>query len=320
MKKLYTLLIFAVCCLKLYSQHQAVSFTLSYPLSGTGHHYQASEFIDIVPVFEYEAQSPGIDFIAEIDPFLLIPPGSGITGGPNPGDNGVVGALPAVVNVTELGAATYSIPVQLPPGIGNMTPQLAISYNSMTGNGLLGYGWTISGLSAITRARSTIYHDGFVDGVNFNQHDRVTLDGQRLMLCSGNDYGANEAKYRTEVDIMAKIISYKQAGHNGPEKFKVYRKDGTIWYYGYTTDSRVEPQGQSNVVLAWLVNRIEDRQGNYIVFNYTENNSSGEYYISSIEYTGNTRLSQQPFYEVIFNYVDRADKEFFFVGQSIINQ
>lgn len=282
MKKLYTLLILAGCCMHAYSQHhQAPSFTLSQPISGGGHHYQARDFVDMIPGFEYKA-TPGRGFIAEIKPFLLFPPTTGITGGPNYWDDGVVGALPAIVNVTELGAATYSIPLQLPPGIGNMTPQLAITYNSMMGNGLLGWGWTISGLSAISRTRATMYHDDFVDGVNFNEHDRFTLDGQRLMHHSGDYYGANEAEYRTEVNIMAKIISYKQAGHNGPEKFKVYRKDGTIWYYGYTTDSRIEPKGQNNVVLTWLVNRIEDRQGNYIVFNYAENNSIGEYYISSI--------------------------------------
>jgi len=309
--------VFFCLLIKLPAQQQAPSFVLEEPLSGN-HHYQASRYIKLKPDFEYKATA-GSTFRADINPCLLFPPEEGVTGGPNQDDDGVVGALPAVVNVAEIGAVTYSIPVQLPPGIGNIIPQLAVTYNSMHGNGLLGWGWTVSGLSTITRSRSTIYHDSLVDGVNFNGHDRFTLDGQRLMLINGG-YGANEAQYRTEVDIMAKIVSYKQAGHNGPEKFKVWHKDGTIWYYGYTPDSRIEPQGQSNVALTWLVNRIEDRQGNFIIFHYAENNSIGEYYVSSIEYTGNTRLNQQPFYEIVFSYIDRNDKEFFFVGQSKVSK
>jgi RHS repeat-associated protein len=313
----YLLTVVFFCLLiSLPAQQQSPSFLLDEPLSGN-HHYQASQYIKLKPGFEYKATA-GATFIADINPFLLFPPEEGETGGPNPGDDGVVGALPAVVNITEIGAVSYSIPVKVPPGIGNFIPQLAITYNSMLGNGLLGWGWTISGLSSITRTRATIYHDTLVDGVNFNEYDRFALDGQRLMLISGA-YGANDAQYRTEVDIMAKIVSYKQAGHNGPEKFKVWHKDGTIWHYGYSTDSRIEPQGQNNVVLTWLVNRIEDRQGNFITFNYTENNSIGEYYITSIEYSANSRLNQQPYYEIVFSYIDRNDKEFYFVGQSRIS-
>ncbi|MDP2422915.1 MAG: FG-GAP-like repeat-containing protein [Bacteroidales bacterium] len=231
----------------------------------------------------------------------------------------MVGALPGVVNVSEIGAATYSIPLQLPPGIKGMMPNLAITYNSMLGNGSLGWGWNISGLSAITRTRSTIYHDNFVDGINFDESDRFVMDGQRLMLYSGT-YGMNDAQYRTEMDILARIVSYKSSWYNGAEKLKVWQKDGSIWYYGYTEDSRIEPQGQSGVVLTWLVNRIEDRQGNYIDFRYTENNSTGEFYINSIKYTGNERLQLQPFYEIIFNYTERIDKEFLFVGNFKVSQ
>jgi Salmonella virulence plasmid 65kDa B protein len=49
--------------------------------------------------------------------------------------------------VTESGAATLSVPIKVPSGIGGMEPQLALNYSSGVGNGLFGLGWTLSGPS-----------------------------------------------------------------------------------------------------------------------------------------------------------------------------
>lgn len=45
---------------------------------------------------------------------------------------------PGQFSVNESGAATYIIPLTIPPGIGGIEPKLALSYNSQAGNGLLG--------------------------------------------------------------------------------------------------------------------------------------------------------------------------------------
>ena len=258
----------------------------------------------------------GKSVVFRIDRFGVFPPGEGLVGGPPSSDqNGVVGALPGELQVNDIGAAVYSIPVMMPKGIGDMTPKIAVTYNNQVGNGLLGWGWNLSGLSSITRVGRTIYHDGKATPVNLTD-DRFALDGNRLMLCSGN-YGGNGSVYKTEIDEMSRIVAYKD-GYNGPARFIVQKKDGTVWEYGCTDDSRIETQKNSKIVLTWLVNRITDPNGNAIVFNYYENQNTGEYYINNIDYTLNDDAAIQSMFRVEFNYIDRSDSDFGFVYANVV--
>jgi hypothetical protein len=132
----------------------------------------------------------------------------------------VAGFTPGSFRVTETGAAEYRIPIRVPPGIAGMEPKLALAYNSQGGNGLLGVGWNVEGLSAITRCPQTLAQDGVRRLVNYDWNDRYCLDGQRLVLISPPPlfYGADGAEYRTERESFSKVISYGSAG-NGPAWF-----------------------------------------------------------------------------------------------------
>src|SRR2546427_13112058 len=84
----------------------------------------------------------------------------------------VAGFTPGSFQVSPGGSATYTIPIQVPPGIAGIEPKLALTYNSQGGNGPLGMGWSLSGLSAITRCPRTVAQDGVKDGINFGPNDR----------------------------------------------------------------------------------------------------------------------------------------------------
>src|SRR6266702_113419 len=96
----------------------------------------------------------------------------------------VAGFTPGSFQVSESGAATYTIPIQVPPGIAGMEPKLALTYNSQGGNGLLGTGWSLGGLMTIHRCGRTLVQDGNNAATSYNADDRYCLDGQRLVMIS----------------------------------------------------------------------------------------------------------------------------------------
>ncbi|MHB1093028.1 FG-GAP-like repeat-containing protein [Thiobacillus sp.] len=217
----------------------------------------------------------------------------------------VPGAIPGSFDVSETGAATYSIPIAVPPGTAGMEPKLSLNYSSQSGNGIAGVGWSIGGLSAITRCPQTIVQDGQTRGVQLDAYDRFCLDGQRLIVINGATYGAPGAEYRTEIESFSKVVSIGGTAGD-PQSFKVWTKAGQIIEFGNTIDSRVEAQGKP-IAAVWTVNKISDTVGNYIAFTYFEDNANGEHRITRIDYTGNAAASVSPYNSVEFQYETRPD-------------
>ncbi len=274
---------------------QPTTVNLNSAISGN-HLYEASQEINLLPGFEYN-NSLGGDFttrivssngqsyaFTETTESTTLPV---VTTYP-------VGTIVGSQGVSSTGAATYSIPISVSPGVLGMTPGLSVNYNSQGGEGLMGYGWELTGLSSITRVPSDLYHETEISTIQFNANDHFALDGQRLLSVATSEY-------RTEIETFSRIIAY---GTNGnPTYFTVETKDGKILEYGNTTDSRIEAQGRTEGLI-WNLNKITDKNGNYITITYYENNTTGEYYPLSINYTGTTRKS--PFNSITFDYQVRA--------------
>jgi RHS repeat-associated protein len=233
---------------------------------------------------------------------------SSTTTTPSPtGTSSEVGITEGQLSVSLSGGASYAIPIAVPPGINGVVPQVSLVYNSQGGNGMAGYGWNISGVSAITRIPRTKFHDGVVGGVNLDANDRFALDGQRLILKSGTVYGEAGAIYETESFSNIKISSQGTSSSDPNPSFKVEYPDGSVAIYGASLDSRS--------ITTWGITYWENPQGVRISYNYilANNNLSIEY----IKYgsTGsNTAINQ-----IQFVYIARQRLEQSFVGgQSIL--
>lgn len=108
--------------------------------------------------------------------------------------------LPANIDVSVIGAATYTVPIEVVPGTAGIQPNLSIVYNSMSGFGAMGQKWSLQGISAISRTPQSKYYDHNVSPVSFDTSDRFSLDGNRMLLFSGSSYQCSNAVYCFETE------------------------------------------------------------------------------------------------------------------------
>ena len=92
-----------------------------------------------------------------------------------------VGQIPISSSVSQSGAKCYNVPIEIVPGRQGFQPNISLSYNSQAGNGLVGMGWNISGLSSIERVNKNKYYDGVNESHNLDLNDAFSLDGVRLI-------------------------------------------------------------------------------------------------------------------------------------------
>ncbi|HET9645739.1 MAG TPA: FG-GAP-like repeat-containing protein [Burkholderiaceae bacterium] len=249
----------------------------------------------------------------------------------------------AQVAVTDSGTATYSHAIDVPPGVAGMSPKLGLIYSAGGVNGPVGYGWSVQGISSITRCPAIRAVDGRVGGVTYTASDKLCLDGQRLIqtdengsptatsnaagvLVSGQPDDAKGLasgayrEFRTEKDMYARIRAYGYAngdssGASGPAYFRVWTKAGQVYEYGAgpasdgNTKALISPYGKT-VASVWAVARITDTLGNSIDFKYEQRDlawgsgpTAGD---PTYGHEWNIAEIQYSGNKVVFNYADRA--------------
>lgn len=254
-----------------------------------------------------------------------------------------IGGLFGESEVTSEGAFAYTLQLDVPDGRLGMRPTLSLSYNSRASDGPLGPGWSVAGLSTITRCGRTIATDGVTDGVDFSSHDRFCLDGQRLVVVSGN-YGAPGSEYRTELESFKKIVAL--GGGAVVTGFRVWTAEGLVLDYGYygaahstsalVRGPRVDATGVGSnpddgetpivvgdVTYAWALAKVADRRGNSYRFRYELRRGSAsdprrgvEHLVKDIGYTHlDGREGEFPAQRrVTFRWEERPDESLRYVS------
>lgn len=214
-----------------------------------------------------------------------------------------VGRTAGTFDVSSTGAATYTIPIWVPPGPKGIHPNLAITYNSQAGESSMGPGWSIAGLPAITRCNRTYAQNGVAAAVALTVGDGYCLNGNMLRLTWGT-YGQAGSYYEAEMRDFSTLAAHTAGGvSNGPAWFEAYGKDGLIYEYGNSSDSRVLATNTSTV-RQWLLNKVRDRAGNNYVVTYGTG-ASGSIGIGvplSIVYTPVSAGASTYKYTVTFTY------------------
>jgi RHS repeat-associated protein len=255
-----------------------------------------------------QGPAPG-SFDPNLPPVLQPPPVYGMATPQIP--SGVaVGRTAGSFAVSSGGAATYSIPLWMPPGIAGLAPSLALVYSSQGGDGLFGTGWGVSGFSNITRCSETVGQDSQSTSVLLITTDRYCLDGKRLRLTSSetlSTYGQAGTTYQTEVADFSNITANSAAG-SGPASFTVLGKDGLTYQYGNTAHSALIATGTSTVI-EWALASVTDRFGNHIDFDYVNDAANQVLRPSTITYTTPSTSSGAqltPNFQVSFTYVSNT--------------
>ncbi len=250
-------------------------------------------------------------------------------------DNGIVGKIDDEFTVTPNGQACYTIPIPAVAGTGGMSPRLSITYNSSSRNGMIGYGFDLTGLSVISRVPSDYCNDGYVSSIDYTERDHFSLDGVRLKETANGDDSVTE--YTRVMDNTSLIYSYGKDKLN-PDSFVVKSKEGlTYEYKSLKLLARYENESKN---LFWLVTKVTDTKGNYYKVSYScvvyktagptasrgrrQSDSleyrCNEYYPERIEYTGNTRSGLMPYASLRFEYVDNPTPVSMIIGSQTVRQ
>ena len=210
------------------------------------------------------------------------------------------------------GQSLYNIPIPIAPGTAGMVPNISISYNSSSTEGIVGVGWNIDGISAIKRAQYDYYHLASVRPIALDATDYFTLDGN-FIYGKAPTFNTDQAK-RLENDNFTDVI---QVGNYA--SFLVTTKDGLIMEYGNTTSSKLIVNNDAGVPipLVYYINKVTDKNGNYYTYDYI--NQNGEIALKEIKYTGNSAAGIAPYNSVSFYYETRDDKNTKYFKGNILN-
>ena len=227
-------------------------------------------------------------------------------------NNYAVGTPKGTFDVNGMGAAVYSVPIECPNG-GTLMPSIGIVYNSQAGHGIAGYGFSISGMSAITRGGSNLHSDGKLKGTTYTADDNLFLDGKRLILQSGTAF-CEGAAYTVEGDPYTKITVHGTYGYNvATTWFEVHAADGTLYRYGDSASSRLGYTNKNGAqrIASWHISSAEDMYSNYITYTYETSNLNIR--PVCITYGTNRARNRGLVNTIEFAYRDAGDRAFPFV-------
>src|SRR6185503_17513807 len=182
------------------------------------------------------------------------------------------------------GTGSMSVPLFTSPGRSGFGPDLALSYDSGSGNSAFGFGWNLS-LPSITRKtdkglpqyRDAEESDVFVlsgaedltpvstltdDGWKTERHER-TIDEVK--------YRVKDYRPRTE-GLFARIEQWENL-QTGAIHWRSITRDNITTLYGKDNNSRIFEPAEADAnhparIFSWLICESYDDKGNAIVYEY----------------------------------------------------
>ncbi|MEU0094818.1 SpvB/TcaC N-terminal domain-containing protein [Kribbella sp. NPDC006257] len=215
------------------------------------------------------------------------------------------------------GTASLSLPIPLTPGRGDLTPQLALSYDSGAGNGPFGLGWSCGPASISRRTDKGVPR--YLDDEDVFQltgfEDLVPTPTVR----NEGDFVVRRYRPRTE-GAFARIECWRHV--SGDLHWQVTTRDNVTSIYGRDPAARITDPADPRRVYRWLLEQTADDRGNLVRYEYKAEDGAGvdlsapaerhrrtwsQRYPKRIRY-GNARPGEAADFrfEVVFDYGDHA--------------
>jgi RHS repeat-associated protein len=254
-------------------------------LDGTSYENNKQSVSNLSPSFPSEVKRANNQEVATTSSFsppsLSLPRGGGAIRG--------IGEKFSANTVT--GSASFSIPIYTSPGRSGFGPQLSLSYDSGSGNGPFGFGWSLS-LPSITRKTDKglpKYQDALETDVFIlsGSEDLVPQfkkneDGSWANDTEGNHVidevereGYIVRSYRPRIEgLFARIERWTRLT-NGDIHWRSISKDNILTVYGRDEKSRIVDPSDSSKIFSWLICESYDDKGNAMKYDYTSEDNNG---------------------------------------------
>jgi RHS repeat-associated protein len=207
-------------------------------------------------------------------PQIALPKGGGAIRG--------IGEKFATNSVT--GTGSFSIPIAASPGRGDFGPSLSLRYDSGSGNGAFGLGWSLS-LPAITRRTDK----GLPRYQDSEESDIFLISGaEDLVPVLGRDRdggwvekpcrrrdGYTIKPYRPRTEGLFARIERWTRDVDGDVHWRSISRDNVLTLYGMDHNSRIADPQNPFRVFSWLIFASCDDKGNAILYDYVRENDLG---------------------------------------------
>jgi RHS repeat-associated protein len=193
------------------------------------------------------------------------------------------------------GTASVSIPVPLTAGRGALAPALSLGYDSGSGNGVFGLGWTLDAPSISRRTDKGLprYRDSGPDADVYQfagAEDLVpalepAADGSGWTPVTRTQDGFEIAAYRPRTEGAYSRIERWQDVASGDLHWLVTSRDNITAVFGRDPASRIVDSADSGRVFRWLLQESTDDRGSVVQYEYKAEDVSGAaVYLKRIKY------------------------------------
>lgn len=176
------------------------------------------------------------------------------------------------------GTGSMSVPIATSPGRSGFGPQLALTYDSGSGNGLFGLGWSLS-LPSITRKTEK----GLPRYLDSEESDVFILAGAEDLVpvldaaghlpapatCTVHGKKYIVRQYRPRIEgLFALIERWFERDVPANMFWRTISRDNVTTWYGKSDDSRIANPTDATRIFQWLVCEVHDDKGNVATYHY----------------------------------------------------